>query len=115
MKTQLFKIGISGCISTNSNKELLSTWKESLDLRLRSTPLLFFQGRKISVKLIFWINDSRLGNRRNDIDNLTKPVLDSLTRSGIIIDDSDIFHLEATKFPTSGEEEVQIMVRGWNC
>ena len=114
MKTQLFEIGISGRISTNSNKELLLVWKESLDVRLRSTPLLFFKGRKISVKLRFWINDSRLRNKHNDIDNLTKPVLDSLTRSGIIVDDSDIFHLETTKFPTSGEEEVQIIVKEWN-
>jgi len=27
---------------------------------------------------------------------------------GIIEDDADIFHLEATKFPTSSEEEVHI-------
>ena len=46
--------------------------------------------------------------------DLTKPVLDSFIRSGIIVDDSDIFHLEATKFPTSCEEEVQIIIKEWN-
>lgn len=45
---------------------------------------------------------------------ITNKHLDSLTRSGIIVDDSDIFHLEAIKCPTEGEEEVQIIVREWN-
>ena len=31
-----------------------------------------------------------------------------------LVDGGDIFHLEATKFPTSGEEEVHISVREWN-
>jgi len=42
---------------------------------------------------------------------LVKPVLDGMIRMGIIEDDADIFHLEASKFPTSGEEEVKISVK----
>ena len=63
---------------------------------------------------IFWISSERLQTRRNDLDNLVKPVLDGMIRMGIIEDDADIFHLEATKFPTSGEEEVHISVKEWN-
>jgi len=62
----------------------------------------------------FWISSERLQTRRNDLDNLVKPVLDGMIRMGIIEDDADIFHLEATKFPTSSEEEVHISVREWN-
>ena len=110
MKSKLFKTSITGYVTTNSNRELVSMWRESLDLRLRSTHLFFFKGRKISVKLIFWINYSRLTNQRNDVDNLAKPVLDAMKRCDLICDDSDIFHLEVTKYPTNGEEEVQIII-----
>jgi len=44
---------------------------------------------------------------------LVKPVLDGMIRMGIIDDDADIFHLEATKFPTNSEEEVHISVKEW--
>ena len=37
-----------------------------------------------------------------------------MIRMGIIEDEADIFHLEATKFPTVGEEEVQIIIKEWN-
>ena len=60
------------------------------------------------------MNGDRLVNKKNDLDNLSKPVLDSLKRSGLIVDDSDIFHLEASKFPTNSEEEVHISIKEWN-
>jgi Holliday junction resolvase RusA-like endonuclease len=44
------------------------------------------------------------------LDNLTKPVLDSLKRIGLIKDDTYIFHLEVEKFLTNGEEEAQIQI-----
>jgi len=37
-----------------------------------------------------------------------------MIRMGIIEDDADIFHLEATKHPTNSEEEVHISVQEWN-
>jgi len=45
------------------------------------------------------------------LDNLTKPVLDSLKRIGLIEDDAFIYHLDVAKFPTNDEEEVQIMIK----
>ena len=111
---KLLEISVPGIVSTNSNRQRVFVWRQTLDGVLTSTFFPVFEGRKISVKLTFWINENRLKNKRNDLDNLSKPVLDSLIRSRIIVDDSDIFHLEATKCPTEGEEEVQIMVREWN-
>lgn len=47
----------------------------------------------------------------NDLDNLSKPVLDALKRSEIIHDDDQIYHLEVTKFPTRNEEGVEVIVK----
>ena len=111
---KLLEISVPGIVSTNSNRQRVFVWRQTLDGVLTSTLFPIFEGRKISVKLTFWINENRLANKRNDLDNLSKPVLDSLTRSGIIVDDSDIFHLQTTKCPTDGEEEVQIIIKEWN-
>jgi len=46
--------------------------------------------------------------------NSVPKYLDGMIRMGIIEDDADVFHLEATKFPTSSEEEVHISVKEWN-
>jgi hypothetical protein len=32
----------------------------------------------------------------------------------MITDDAEMFHLDVTKFPTMGEEEIQMMVKEWN-
>jgi len=61
------------------------------------------------------LSTSRLGfSRRNDLDNLVKPILDTMKKIKLIEDDSDVFHLEVTKFPTDGEEGVHVRVRDWN-
>ena len=36
----------------------------------------------------------------HDLDNLVKPILDSMKKIGMITDDAEIFHLDVTKFPT---------------
>ena len=74
----------------------------------------YFVFLAIATSKISLISSDRLQTRRNDLDNLVKPVLDGMIRMGIIEDDADIFHLESTKFPTSGEEEVHISVKEWN-
>ena len=105
---------IHGEISTNSNRELVSIWRDKVEGTLSSLPFPKLDRRKLSVSLKFWISSNRLQIGRNDLDNLVKPVLDSIKKIGIIQDDADIFHLEATKFPTNGEEEVHISVKDWN-
>ena len=115
MKGQsLFEVTIQGTVSTNSNKEIICKWRENIERSLASLPFSQIDRRKVSVRIEFWISSDRLQTRRNDLDNLVKPVLDGMIRMGLIEDDSDIFHLEATKFPTTSEEEVHISVKGWN-
>ena len=110
----LFEVTIQGKVSTNSNKEMICEWRDNIERSFASLPLSQIDKRKISVGVEFWISSDRLQSRRNDLDNLVKPVLDGMIRMGIIQDDADIFHLEATKFPTNSEEEVHIFVKEWN-
>ncbi len=110
----LFDVSIQGNVSTNSNKELILEWRGKIERSFASLPLSHFDRKNVSVSIKFWISSDRLQTRRNDLDNLVKPVLDGMIRMGIIEDDADIFHLDATKFPTNGEEEVNISVREWN-
>jgi len=115
MKGQsLFDVSIQGNVSTNSNKELILEWRGEIERSFASLPLSHFDRKKVSVTVEFWILAERLQTRRNDLDNLVKPVLDGMIRMGIIEDDADIFHLEATKHPTNSEEEVHISVQEWN-
>lgn len=115
MKGQsLFEASIQGSISTNSNKERICEWRENIERCFASLPFSQTDRRRVAVYIEFWISAGRLQTRRNDLDNLVKPVLDGMIRMGIISDDADIFHLEATKFPTNGEEEVRISVKEWD-
>jgi len=102
---------IQGEITTNSNKHKIGKWRDSMDRSLSSLHLQKVHGRKLRVSLKFWISKERLQNKKNDLDNLTKPVLDAMKRIGLIEDDAFIYHLEASKFPTNEEEEVQIWIR----
>ena len=115
MKGQaLFDVTIQGNVSTNSNKEIICEWRDNIERSFASLSFSQTDQRKISVSIEFWISSDRLQSHRNDLDNLVKPVLDGMIRMGIIQDDADIFHLEATKFPTNSEEEVHIFVKEWN-
>ncbi len=115
MKGQaLFDVTIQGNVSTNSNKEMICEWRDNIERSFASLSLSNFDRKKVSVTVEFWILTERLQTRRNDLDNLVKPVLDGMIRMGIIEDDADIFHLEVTKFPTNSEEEVHISVKEWN-
>ena len=104
---------IQGEITTNSNKEKIGKWRDSMDRSLASLHFQKIYSKKLHVSLKFWISKERLHNRKNDLDNLTKPVLDSMKRIGMIEDDAFIYHLEVSKFPTNGEEEVQLMIKEW--
>ena len=104
---------IQGEITTNSNKQKIGKWRDSMDRTLASLHFQKIHNRKLYVSLKFWISKERLQNRKNDLDNLTKPVLDSMKRTGLIEDDSFIYHLEVSKFPTNDEEEVQISIKSF--
>ena len=110
----LLSTKIQGVITTNSNKQKIEKWRDSMERSLASLHFQKIHGEKIHIILRFWITKERLQNGRNDLDNLTKPVLDAMKRIGIIEDDAFIFHLEISKFPTISEEEVQIVVKAWN-
>lgn len=112
MKTHtLLFVTIQGEITTNSNKQKIGKWRDSMDRALTSLHFQKIHGKKLRISLKFWILKERLQNRKNDLDNLTKPVLDSMNRVGLIEDDAFIFHLEVAKFPTYAEEEVQILIK----
>ena len=110
----LFEVTIQGKVSTNSNKEMICEWRDNIERSFASLSFSQFDRQKVSVFIKFWLSYERLQTRRNDLDNLVKPILDGMIRMGIIEDDADIFHLEATKFPTSCEEEVQIIIKEWD-
>ena len=104
---------IQGEITTNSNKEKIGKWRDSMDRSLASLHFQKIHNKKLQISLKFWIRKERLQNRKNDLDNLTKPVLDSMKRIGMIEDDAFIYHLEVSKYPTYGEEEVQLVIKEW--
>ena len=105
---------ICGEISTNSNKQKITKWRDSMDRTLASLHFQTIPRQKLYISLKFWLAKDRLQNRKNDLDNLTKPVLDSMKRIGLIEDDSFIYRLDVSKYSTSAEEEVQIILRRWN-
>jgi len=92
--------------STNGEK----IWRGILPLSFQSV-----DKRKISVEVKIWLSTHRLGfSRRNDLDNLVKPILDTMKKMKLIEDDSDVFHLAITKYPTNAEEEIHVKVMDWN-
>ncbi|MBL7001954.1 MAG: RusA family crossover junction endodeoxyribonuclease [Nitrosopumilus sp.] len=110
----ILETNIQGSISTNSNREKASTWKNDVARSLGSLDISLSDKQKISVDVKFWISSRRLRSRHNDLDNLVKPVLDSMKNIGIIQDDAEVFHLDVTKFSTEGEEEIKMIVKEWN-
>ena len=109
----ILETSIQGNISTNSNREKASVWKDDVARSLGSLDISIFDRQKISVDVKFWISSNRLRSRHNDLDNLVKPVLDSMKNIGLIQDDAEVFHLDVTKFSTNGEEEIKMIVKEW--
>lgn len=111
----IFEINVNGHVSTNSGKETIENWRCVLERHFASLHYSTCEKRKLSVVLQFWLAPDRIYRmQRNDLDNLSKPVLDAMKRIGIICDDAEIFHLEASKLPTEGEEGVYVKVRELN-
>jgi Holliday junction resolvase RusA-like endonuclease len=111
----LLELTIRGKVSTNSNRDEIHEWRENLETHFASLLSCRVDKRRISVEVKIWLSTDRLGfSRRNDLDNLVKPILDTMKKMRLIEDDSDVFHLEVTKFPTKGEEGVHVKIRDWN-
>lgn len=62
------------------------------------------------VKLQFYITEAR--TKRNDLDNLIKPVFSALEGT-IIEDDRQIFSVDATKFPVNSLKGERLHIELW--
>ena len=108
--TKLFEVSIDGHITTRSNQKI-ADWNDRLETKF-STLSTFPSTRKVAIDAKFWISSKRFRESGAlDLDNLIKPVLDIMTKNNVIDDDASIFNLNITKFPTDGEQILQIV--GW--
>lgn len=64
-----------------------------------------------SVKLNFYIHEDRL--LTNDIDNLSKSVLDALTDAKVYANDACVDNLEATKIPININDPEGLHIKIW--
>jgi len=70
----------------------------------------FYPSSAVSLKLDFYLYNYET----NDIDNLTKSVMDALKVAGLFKDDNAVYHLEAMKErPYGGVEGVKIQAWKW--
>ena len=114
MGDPLFEICISGNVSTNSNKQTIEQWKNTLEENFSILSSSHIVGKKLSIEMKFWISQKRLGSTsKNDVDNLVKPVLDAMKRIDLINDDAYVFQLKVTKFPTNGTEQLVVVAWEW--
>ena len=115
LQTVLFEIAVEGQVSTRSS-HTHEDWRDKVELNLQSLPSCLTKDRKLSVKIQVWISADRLnGFGRNDVDNIAKTTLDSITRSGLIKDDSIIYDLHVTKYATDGPERMILSAQEWIC
>ena len=63
----ILETSIQGNISTNSNREKASLWKDNVARSLGSLDISLFDRQKISVDVKFWISSKRLKSRHNDL------------------------------------------------
>ena len=109
---QLLKINISGQISTNGSNDI-NGWRETLQTTFHLLPCFRIGRKRISVQIRFWLNSKRLDGSKNDLDNLVKPILDTMQKKEYIKNDSDVFHLDVSKHPTDGEQTLDLSVYEW--
>ena len=115
LQTVLFEVVIEGQVSTKSSHRH-EDWKNKVELNLQSLPSSLTSNRTLPVTIQVWISSNRLdGFGRNDVDNIAKTTLDSITRSGLIKDDSIIYDLHVTKYATDGPERMILSAQEWIC
>ena len=75
---------------------------------------LFKQGAEKGLEgpYSIWIQVFPPDRRKRDIDNLVKPVLDSLTEFGMISDDSQVTDLRVTKYDRMKGGGIKVLVNG---
>lgn len=89
--------------------------KEGKDWFKEAEDLVHKQHKKktpIETEIEVWI---RLYTaRRQDVDNILKPLLDLLTKSGVIKDDSLIYKIDVEKFKSKViDERVEVEIMGY--
>ena len=115
LQTVLFEALVEGNVGTKSSHNH-KDWMDRLETKLQSIPSSLTKDRKLSVTIQVWISADRLnGFGRNDVDNVAKTTLDSITRSGLIKDDSIIYDLHVTKYETDGPEQMILSAQEWIC
>ena len=77
----------------------------------RFSSKLFKKNRPLSVKLSFYLHESRI--TKVDIDNLCKSVLDALNLSGLYSDDSLVHNLEASKISIDEVDPEGVRIQVW--
>jgi len=55
------------------------------------------QASECSLKLDFYVSESRI--YKVDIDNLARPVLNAIEKTGVYYNDSEVYNIEVTKIP----------------
>lgn len=66
----------------------------------------------VSIHIIFKCKDKRVG----DIDNITKPILDTLQEYGVINNDKQVIELHLRKVFNAKQNEIDILIQepsGW--
>lgn len=97
-------VGVCGVKSPNKLK-----WIQLMCHKIRSLPSGIYT-ESCCVKLQFYITEAR--TKRNDLDNLTKPVFSALEGT-IIDDDSQVFSVDATKFPVNSLKDESLHIELW--
>ncbi len=71
-----------------------------------------WKGEPLKGDITLFIRAYPPDKRKRDLDNILKPVLDSLTEAGIYVDDSQVADLRIQRFRPSKRGRVEIMVSG---
>ena len=94
---------------TDYQKELTRTIKE-----LAPEGTHFDRGVPVSLNVTMFIPrppTSKLIMPRGDIDNYAKPIIDALTKAGVLDDDTQVVDLAAQKYFTDDAPEIRLYLR----
>ena len=103
------EITVLGSPTTGSSRS--NKWRNELETEFSLVTPLFISEKPLSVRAKFWIKRHRFNGHRLDVDNLIKPVLDCVKKSGLIQDDSFVHNLEVSKIVTDGEESLELVLK----
>ncbi len=94
------------------NRKILS--KKGRAYKKAAQLLMICQGVEKGLKGPYsvWVQVRPPDLRKRDLDNILKPVLDSLTEYGVISDDSQITDLRVTKYNMVKGGQLNVLVTG---